>query len=172
MPSTLLPNISPSATLTYLANTSAVIALIPTVSGAAFLLHPQRGAEQMRLPGPTSEKEKGLLQMYACRQCVGGTFLAHSLTCGLNHLLVRFCLEGWVGKVPMLMASVLGLTTLAMWYTGAYRAMALAGLPGLLLAVTDGFVVRKLVDEKEGWKHWGAVPIGLGLSVALLYYTS
>lgn len=59
-----------------------------------------------------------------------------------------------------------------MWYAGAYRAMGLAGLAGLLLAVTDGFVARRLVDEREGWKHWGAAPVGLGLNGALLYFTS
>lgn len=59
-----------------------------------------------------------------------------------------------------------------MWYTGAYRAMGLAGLAGIFLAVTDGFVARKLVGSNEAWKHWGAAPIGLGLSGALLHYTA
>lgn len=59
-----------------------------------------------------------------------------------------------------------------MWYTGAYRAMGLAGLCGPLLAVTDGLVARRLVDAKEAWKHWGAVPIALGLTSALLYFTA
>lgn len=64
-----------------------------------------------------------------------------------------------------------GLTTLAMWWTGSYRAMGLAGLPGLMLAIADGFAARSMVDEKEGWKHWGAAPVGLGLTAAMLYYT-
>lgn len=67
---------------------------------------------------------------------------------------------------------VVGLTTLTMWYTGAYRAMGLAGLAGVLLAVVDGFVARRLVDGQEAWKHWGAAPIGLGLSGALVYFTA
>lgn len=41
----------------------------------------------------------------------------------------------------------IGLTTLAMWYTGAYRAMWLAGVVKLLLAVSDGFVASDLVHE-------------------------
>ena len=50
--------------------------------------------------------------------------------------------------------------------------MGLAGLASLLLAITDGFVISKLVSQKEAWNHWGAAPIGLGLSAALVYYTS
>lgn len=60
-----------STTLTYIANTAAAIALIPTISGAAFLVNPTAAAQQMRLPPPT-ERERALLRMYACRQCAGG----------------------------------------------------------------------------------------------------
>lgn len=58
--------------LTSIANATAAIALVPTISGAAFLLYPGKGIKQLGLTGSPTAKELGLLQMYACRQCAGG----------------------------------------------------------------------------------------------------
>lgn len=80
-----MPPPQPQA-LTIVANTTALVALLPTLSGAFFLLHPGKGMQQMNfssgsVPAPTAkEREEGLLRMYAVRQCVGGrcsSFLLH-----------------------------------------------------------------------------------------------
>ena len=66
----------------------------------------------------------------------------------------------------------LGLVTLAMYFTRSYRAMGWAGLVGMIVAGADGLVAQQLVGGNEEWKHWGAAPLGLGLSLGVLYYTS
>lgn len=71
------PPTTPTA-LPYIANTVAAIALIPTVSGAAFLLYPAAGLQQMRLTSSTrtaTTSELGLVRMYAVRQCAMGEWL-------------------------------------------------------------------------------------------------
>ena len=96
----------PSApALPYIANTAAAISLIPTISGAAFLLKPSAGLKQFNLPGPTTEKELGLFQMYACRQCAAGTLIpflfqaeAHKCYCNDTELM-DFCRLDDVGDV-------------------------------------------------------------------------
>ena len=159
-----MPPQTPTA-LPYIANTIAAIALIPSISGAAFLVSPAAGLQQMRLTSSTKTatgNEIGLFKMYAVRQCAVGEYPLCSQS-------LDTWTEKWIER--LMFVRMTGLTTLAMWWTGSYRAMGLAGLSGALVAITDGFAAREMVDEKEGWKHWSAAPVGLGLTAALLYYT-
>lgn len=74
-----MPPPSTSTALPYIANTIAAIALIPTISGAAFLFYPAAGLQQMRLTSSdktATRSEIGLCRMYAVRQCAMGEWLA------------------------------------------------------------------------------------------------
>ena len=63
--------------------------------------------------------------------------------------------------------TVVGLSSLAMWWTGDYKALALANVAGTLMALTDGWVTKRLLGKGE-WGHWWAAPVGLSIGVGLL----
>ena len=63
----------------------------------------------------------------------------------------------------------IGLSSLAMWYTGSSEALGLSMLGGCLVAATDG-MVSKDVTGHHILGHWVAFPISLFMGSALLHW--
>ena len=133
--------ISPSS-LPYVANTAAVIGLIPTAIGICAILRPQLGLSILQFPTPTAPKVRtlvhGLIRIYGARD----------LAIGLTTLAIWHF--GGAGQGNEVGCMILGCSTLA----------------GVLLVAVDGWMSKVVIGRGE-WNHWGGIPIGLGLGLLL-----
>lgn len=61
-----------------------------------------------------------------------------------------------------------GLTTIILWYHGAYRPMGWCFLTcGTLVAVVDGWAARQAGSAGKGWEHWVFMPASVAIGVLL-----
>ena len=129
----------PPTSLPYLANTAAVISLLPTFIGFGALIRPQIGLTIFSFPAPTSPNDQtlvlGLMRIFGARD----------LAVGLTTLAIWYYRQGIAGD----------------------KALGCAMLAGGLLVATDGWVSKEVIGKDE-WKHWWFLPLNIGIGVALL----
>ena len=135
-----IPNsIVPPTYLPYLANTAAVISILPTITGLAALVRPQLGHTVFSFPKPTTPRDQnlvlGLFRIFGVRD----------LAIGLTTLAIWHYGEGAAG----------------------YKTLGVAMLTGGLLVATDGWVSKEVIGKGE-WTHWSFLPFNVGIGVALL----